>query len=173
MMRRVDKLELAGSVLADGGFTLESREIDGLGCVIIAETIYALAMIISAPLNGLEERVDDAQAALTRLAAIHPSPRSWDLYLVLVVDDDSQSHERIREIYESDTHYARKLVVGGDRKEVERSLSSLLPLREIPEIELADPLTAVRDQLLAAATDPDLVEAAISSFARTSEIEIP
>jgi hypothetical protein len=170
MIRVADELEHSRAVLADARYDLDAREIDGLGSVLLAETLYALVMVVAVPEEEIERFVDDAQATLTHIAAIHPSPRSWDLYLVLVVD--RARYDDIREAFEADTRYARKLVVTGGRRQTERLLRPLLPLRAVPEIELTDPLRAVRDQLLAAGLSEDLVDTALSSFERTSEIRV-
>jgi hypothetical protein len=84
---------------------------------------------------------------------------------------DRERYEQFRERYAGDTRYARKFIVGGDRDAIERSLRSLLPLSPLPEIELADPLGAVRDQLLKTDLDP-VIEEAIASFTRTSEVRV-
>ncbi len=168
MIRVADQLELCRAVLTDAGYDLDAREIDGLGLVVLAETLYALVMVAAVPEEDVERFVEDAQATLTHIAAIHPSPRSWDLYLVLVVD--AARYDQIRETFETDTRYARKLVVTGGRRVTERLLRPLLPLRAVPEVELIDPLRAVRDELLEAGVDKDLADAAVSSFERISEI---
>lgn len=172
MIDRLDPLAGVTACLAEGGFTVERRSDECLGEILVAETDYALAMAAVLPGEDWREFVEDAQAELTRLAAIHPSPRSWDLYLVLVVDDASL-YERAREAYEADTRYARKLFARGDRAEIERAVSSLLPLRPLPELRLPDPLVAVEEELLASGLEPDLVKAAVSSFAQFSEVRIP
>lgn len=170
MIRAVDELENCRAVLAAADYDLETRQIDGLGSVLLAETLYALIMVTAVSEEDIERLVNDAQATLTHIAAIHPSPRSWDLYLVLVVD--SARYDDIRRAFEADTRYARKLVVTGGRSQTERLLRPLLPLRAVPEVELTDPLLAVRNQLLDAGLSEDLVNAAVGSFERTAEITV-
>lgn len=170
MIRVADELEHCRAVLTDAGYDLDAREINGLGPVLLAETLYALVMVAAVPEEGVERFVEDAQGSLTHIAAIHPSPRSWDLYLVLVVN--TSRYDDIREAFEADTRYARKFVVTGERRQIERLLRPLLPLRAVPEVELTDSLQAVRDELLEAGVDKDLVDAAIASFERTSEITV-
>lgn len=173
-MRAADALADTHDVLVGGGFAVERRELDRLGPVLIAETPYALVMALGAePDDTMHERVEDAQAVLTQLAAEHPSPRSWDLYLVLVVADNPRHYDQVREAFEADTRYARKLVVTGDRGTTEGMLRSLLPLHPIPYLELADPLRAVREHLLQSALEPSLVDAALASFESKGQVEIP
>jgi hypothetical protein len=168
-----DLLEGCNEILLAGGFAVEERELNALGCVLVAETLYALVLVCEASSNTLVERAEDAQSALTHLAARHPSPRSWDLYVVLAVDDPSDpSFELIREEVEGNTRYARKLVVSGGRDSAELRLRPLLPLRPVPHIELSNPLAAVRDYLLAAEVDVHDVDAAISSFGRDGEVTL-
>jgi len=160
------------AVLVDGGFETEEREFEGLGPVLIAETPLALVMAVGLPAVDWAQYLEEAQARLTTLAAAHPSPRSWDLYLVMIHDDSEREHWA-RAAYAADTRYARKLFVTGERESIERSLRCLLPLHALPEIELTDSLATVRQQLLAAGVEPAVVEAAISSFADSSKVKIP
>jgi hypothetical protein len=173
MIRAADALKHCRAILEAAAYDVEAREVDELGPILIAETLYALVMAVAVPEEGIERFVEDAQAALTRLAAVHPSPRSWDLYLVLVLEEDPARYDTLRESFDADTRYARKLVVTGDRARVERSLRILLPIRPVPEIALADPLEEVRSELKRAEIDVDLLETALSSFERTSEVQIP
>jgi hypothetical protein len=172
VIRDTNVLEHCHSVLEAGGYDIETREIDGIEPVLLAETLYALVMVVAVPGDDVERFIEDAQATLTRVAAVHPSPRSWDLYLVLVADE-IRSYDEVRERYEADTRYARKLIVTGGRDRTEQLLRSLLPLRPAAEIALPDPLAEVREQLLATGTNSELVEAAITSFETTSEVRIP
>jgi hypothetical protein len=173
MGRGFDPLRSCNEILLAGGFAVEERKLNALGSVLVAETLYALVLVCEASSNTLTERAEDAQSALTHLAARHPSPRSWDLYVVLVVDDPSEPGlELIREEIEADTRYARKLVVTGGRDSAELRLRPLLPLRPVPHIELSDPLAAVRDYLLAADVDVHDVDAAIASFGRDGEVTL-
>ena len=81
MIRAADALEHCRAILEAAAYDVEAREVDELGPVLIAETLYALVMAVAVPEEGVERFVEDAQAALTRFAAVHPSPRSWDLDL--------------------------------------------------------------------------------------------
>lgn len=173
-MTRVPALQHAHDVLVEGAFVVEEQDIDSLGTVLIAETLYALVLVTDASSDMLVGRAEDAQSTLTHLAARHPSPRSWDLYVVLVVTDPGDpDFEMIREELEADTRYARKLVVAGGQEDAELRLRPLLPLHPIPHIELADPLGAVRGFLLDAEIDPEIVDAATTSFMRNGEVMIP
>jgi hypothetical protein len=172
MIRPVDALENCRAVLAAGGYTVDFFDEEALGPVLLAETLYALVMAVMVPDEDTDRFVEDAQATLTRHAAVHPSPRSWDLYLVLVVPN-GQRYDAVRDAFESDTRYARKLVVTGDRDATGRLLRLLLPLRPVPEIELTDPLGAVRAKLVEAGVETEFADAAVSSFAKTAEVRIP
>jgi hypothetical protein len=173
MIRPADALEHCRAVLMAGGYDVDFSEEEGLGPVLLAETLYALVMAVVVPEDGTERFVEEAQATLTRYAAAHPSPRSWDLYLVLVVPGDNQSYDAVRDAVESDTRYARKLVVTGDRATTERILRLLLPLRPVAQIELTEPLGAMRAMLVGAHIEVTLADAALSSFAETGEVHIP
>jgi hypothetical protein len=144
MIVDADPLTICRRVLTEGGFTVDRREVPLLGTVLIAETRDALAMIVVSAWQQIVEHVEEAQAQLTRLAAIHPSPRSWDLYIVIVVDRLQPRFDRVREQLEADTRYARKLVVAGVAPAIDRRLRALLPLRPVPHIELVEPMSAVR-----------------------------
>ncbi len=173
-MSHVPVLKHCHDILVDGAFAVEEQDIDSLGSVLVAETLYALVLVTEASSETLIRRSEDAQSALTHLAARHPSPRSWDLYVVLVVTDPADPNfEMIREELEADTRYARKLVVTDGYDATELRLRPLLPLHPIPHIELADPLGAVRDYLLGAEVDPEIVDAAMVSFIRDGEVTIP
>jgi hypothetical protein len=173
MIRSADALEHCRAVLDAGGYDIGFRDERPLGEVLLAETDYALVMAIVVPDDDPQRFVEDAQATLTHHAAKHPSPRRWDLYLVLVVPGDDQRYDEVRDAFESDTRYARKLVVTGDRDVTERVLRLLLPLRPVPEIELSDPLGTVRTKLIDAGLDAALADVAVSSFAQTAEVQIP
>jgi hypothetical protein len=173
VIRPVDALEDCRAVLVAGEYDVDFSDDEALGPLLLAETLYALVMAVVVPEENTGHFVEDAQATLTRYAAVHPSPRSWDLYLVLVVPGDDQRYDAARDAFESDTRYARKLVVAGDRDATERLLRLLLPLRPVPEIELTDPLGAVRTKLIDAGIEAALADVAISSFAKTAEVRIP
>ncbi len=173
MIRPADALEHCRAVLAVGGYDVDFSDEEALGSVLLAETLYALVMAVVVPDDNTERFVEDAQATLTRYAAVHPSPRSWDLYLVLVVPGDNQRYNEVRDAVESDTRYARKLVVTGDRATTERILRLLLPLRPVAQIELTEPLGAMRAMLVDAHIEVTLADAALSSFAERGEVHIP
>jgi hypothetical protein len=173
MIRPADPLEHCRAVLDAGGYDIDFRDEGALGEVLLAETDHALVMAIVVPDGDPHCFVEDAQATLTHHAAVHPSPRRWDLYLVLVVAGEDRRYDEVRDAFESDTRYARKLVVTGDRGATERALRLLLPLRPVPEIELTDPLGTVRTKLIDAGLDAALADVAVSSFAQTAEVQIP
>ncbi len=173
MIWPADALEHCRAILDGGGYDIGFRDEGALGEVLLAETDYALVMAIVVPANDPKRFVEDAQATLTHHAAVHPSPRRWDLYLVLIVLGDDRLYDEVRDAFESDTRYARKLVVTGDHSATERVLRLLLPLRPVPEIELTDPLGTVRVKLIDAGLDVALADAAVSSFAQTAEVRIP
>jgi hypothetical protein len=158
-------------ILRNGGFTVDERESDRLGSVLVAETPYALVIALVATWAELAARIDDAQAMLTRLAAEHPSPRSWDLYVVVSVDGTHEDADVIRERLESDTRYARKLIAAGDMT-AERRLRALLPLRGLPQIERMDAFAELRARLIEAGIEPDAVGHAIHSFSTTGQVEV-
>ncbi|MBA3566220.1 MAG: hypothetical protein M3470_09535 [Chloroflexota bacterium] len=175
-MTRQAELELFRDVLADGGYTVQDIELEDVGRALAAETPYALVVCFAAEWEELEDRVEHAQAGLTNLAATHPSPRSWDLYVVAVLQRADPRFDAVREALESDTRYARKIVVtaaGGTIANVERALRPLLPLRPVAKIPLLDPLQAVRRELLELGVDLVLVDAALDVFERTSEVRVP
>lgn len=158
--------------LASGGYAVEVRELTSVGQVLIAETAYALVMGIRIPADAPPDFVEDAQAELTRLAATRPSARIWDLYLLLIVDASDTHGTALRERYEHDVRYCRKLVVSGNQERVQQLLRPLLPLAPLPELAVDDPLSSVRSHLLCAQVPADVVERSIRSFELTGEVEI-
>lgn len=163
-------------VLVDGGYTVQDIQLEDLGPALVAETPYALVVCFDAEWEELEDQVERAQAGLTNLAATHPSPRSWDLYVVPVLQYADGRYDAAREALEGDTRYARKIVVapaGGGIANVERALRPLLPLRPVAKIPLVDPLEAVRRELVELGVDPKLADAALAAFERDSEVRIP
>jgi hypothetical protein len=160
------------TILATGGYEVATQKFDGTP-VLLAETLYALVMVVVVPDEDVDRFVEEAQARLTQLAATHPSPRRWDLYLVLVVDADPRRYHAVRERFESDTRYARKLVVTSDHDgRLEQLLRPLLPLRPLPDIALAAPLAAVHRQLLVEGVESGLADAAVKSFSDTGEVNV-
>lgn len=177
MIRLVDELDPVARVLEDGGYIVEALDIDDLGPSLLAETPHALVLCITCTWEALSNTVEEAQAELTNLSARHPSPRSWDLYVVARIEQDPDEGQEIqRERIEHDTRYARKFVLAGGRADAEtvmRALRPLLPLQATPSAKRGDPLDAMRDSLLQHDVDPALVASALTSFRETGEISIP
>jgi hypothetical protein len=146
---------------------------------LLAESPYALVAVIEvSSYASLREDVADAQASLTRVAAEAPSARSWDLYLVLHVLSVSNGpvDDLLIEEIESDTRYVRKFVRvavdASDLNAIDRALRPLLPLRPMPQFDLADPLDALRAELYALDAPADLVDAAIASFQEDMTVSV-
>jgi hypothetical protein len=156
----------SAEILSKNGFAVRRGDDE-----VIAENVYALVMVVEVPTESRTELIDDAQARLTQLAASRPSARRWDLYLVLAVDPNR--YDEIREAYEADTRYARKLIITGGPDRLEKLLRPLLPLRPTPEIALADPLAEVKRHLLASDVPEDLADAAVRSFREEGEVRVP
>jgi hypothetical protein len=177
VIRLVDELDPVARVLEDGGYVVEALDVADLGTSLLAETPHALVLCVSCTWEALSNTVEEAQAELTNLSAKHPSPRSWDLYVVARIEQDADEAQEIqRERIEHDTRYARKFVLAGrgaDADAVLRALRPLLPLRTAPSAKRGDPLDAMRDALLQSQIDPDVVAGALTSFRATGEILIP
>lgn len=174
MIRAVDALEPLRAVLLEGGYAVEPQDLPDLGPTLLAETEYALVLCITATWETVGDYVEEAQARLSRLAAIHPSPRSWDLYVVVVITDDRD--DPLRETLESDTRYARKLVLvgtGESSARAERGLLALLPLRPTSRFVATDPLAALREELRTEGIEATLADTALASFASTGAVDIP
>ena len=172
----VSALEPFREILAEGGYTVQDIELGELGSALAAETPYALVLCLLVAWEDLEEHIEHAQAELTNLAAKHPSPRSWDLYVIAVLPQADPRYDAVREALESDTRYARKIVAvgaNGGRAAAERALRSLLPLRPAASIPLIDPLQAVRQELIGLEVDTAVVERALDAFKRDAEVLIP
>jgi hypothetical protein len=161
-----------GAMLVEGGYRAEERDLKGLGRVVVAENPLALVMAIELRAADSASVLEDAQARLTTLAAAHPSPRSWDLYLVLVESGEADGSE-LRALYEPDTRYSRKLFVRPGPSDLKRELRGLLPLHDLPEVEISDSLQVVEGKLLDAGVDAALAAAAINSFSELGKVEIP
>lgn len=177
MIRLVDELEPIAQVLADGGYDVDGIEIPELGSCLLAETPHALVLCVISDWDRLLGAVEDAQAELTNFAARHPSPRSWDLYVVVWIEQGpDDSHEFHRERVEHDTRYARKFVLAGrdaGADAIGRALRPLLPLRSTPRVSGEDQLDVLRVALLEQQVDSDLVSEALASFRDTGDIEVP
>jgi hypothetical protein len=177
VIRLVDELDPIRRVLMEGDYAVDARNIEDLGACLLAETPHALVLCVVGQWEMLSNTVEDAQAELTNISAEHPSPRSWDLYVVVRVEQGAeQAHELERERIEHDTRYARKFVLAGPQADVtavRRALCPLLPLRSTPNLGQVEPLDALRDSLLEQQVEPGLVDAALASFRRTGEIEVP
>lgn len=177
MIRLVDELDPLAGVLEQGGYEVDGLEISGLGSCLLAETPHALVLCVISDWQALTSTVEDAQAELTNLAAQHPSARSWDLYVVVWIEQDAdEAREMLRERVEHDTRYARKFVLAGreaDSNAIMRALRPLLPLRSTPNVGGEDQFDLLRAALLAQRVEADLVSAALTSFRDTGEIEIP
>jgi hypothetical protein len=165
-------LRNARVILEEGGYLVGKRTY-GETSFLLAETLYSLVMVVSVPTDEIDRFVDQMQAHLTQQAALHPSARRWDLYLVLVVGGDSGHVDAVRERFEADTRYARKLVVTQRDGRLRDYLRPLLPLEPSPDISLSAPLREMRRELLAERVDADIVEAAIRSFEVHGEVRIP
>jgi hypothetical protein len=145
------------------GFEVAPEKHDVLGTIVIAETLYALVIVIESSWEELRDRYAEAQAHLTHRAAERPSARIWDLYVIVVADTVEPGYEQAREVAEGDTQYARKLIVAG-HDEVRRRLRALLPLGELEQIVRTDPLAELERRLVAAGLSRSVVEAALRSF---------
>ncbi|MDA0183173.1 hypothetical protein OJ997_22880 [Solirubrobacter phytolaccae] len=173
-----EELASIGRVLETGGFAVETRALQRLGATLLAETPHALVLVTEAEWDTVVQTVEDAQATLTEIAGREPSPRSWDLYVIVAIRTAADAaNDLIREQLEHDTRYARKLILAGPAIEedeaVTRALLPLLPLRATESISLENPLDAVRQALLADGQDEALVKAAMRSFEATGEVKIP
>jgi len=179
MIARLAHLGDLASALQGGGYLVEPGELGGEHA-LLAENPYALVGCIEADTcDDLATRVSDAQAALTQLAAKAPSPRKWDLYLlvhVLAPPADREA-EALIETLEADTRYARKFVrVAIDldsSNALDRALRPLLPLRPPAELELSDPLGELRSELLELDVPENVAAAALEGFGRVGEVRVP
>jgi hypothetical protein len=126
----------------------------------------------------LHDLVADVQAAFTQLAAVSPSPRSWDLYLVIHVNKHVTDpvDELLLDEISADTRYVRKIVRTAidfaDERSVDRALRPLLPLLPSPQFDLDEPLDALRRELRALRAPTDLIESAIGSFLASEEVSL-
>jgi hypothetical protein len=174
------------SALRDSEYRVATRELAGEP-VLLAESPYALVAILEVvDCVRLRERVADVQAALTKLSASDPSPRSWDLYLMVHVLEpitDPADHLLLEEI-EADTRYVRKFVrvgirkvpstedSGGHSNDIDRALRPLLPLRPSPQFDLRKPLEDLRLELYELDAPSDLVDTAIDSFRVNTKVTV-
>src|ERR687887_693959 len=120
------------AALQAGGYVVAQHDLAGQS-VLLAESPYALLAVLQSPdCVGLLDKVEDVQAALTRLAAEAPSPRSWDLYLLIHVYEpiNDPVDELLLEEIAADTRYVRKFVRiqidPADENAMDRALRPLL-----------------------------------------------
>jgi hypothetical protein len=143
----------------------------------LAETPYALVGCVE--LNDwdrLAERVFDVQAALTRVAGEAPSPITWDLYLIALVQVPARSvaDRAAVEVIEGDTRYARKFVHAALGMEVlERALRPFLPLMDPVELMLGEPMEDLLEELIDLKVEEGIARAAVESFKAKDTVEIP
>jgi hypothetical protein len=177
-MTMSDRASLAdiSALLEAAGYHVEGRHLADYPAVL-AESPYALVACVE--LDGwtdLEDKVFDVQGALTRIAQQAPSPRSWDLYVVALLESlpPNSEHRALVEGVEADTRYARKFVRAGLHQDgLERALRPLLPLRPPADLAIRDPLEELRAELRTLAIDDALATVAVASFAKTDTVEIP
>jgi len=166
-------------VLEDAGYVVRHQVIGDLDNVLMAESAYAIiACFESDTWAELEQKCYDVQAALTQYASDDSGPRRWDLYVVVHMtepssgDADDAAIERI----EADTRYARKFVrVVVDQEDelaIERALRPLLPLRPRVEMQLVDPLDALRSELYGLDIEHPVVDEALESFREREEVVV-
>lgn len=168
-------LDEIAAAFVHGGYVTERSKLAERPAVL-AESPYAFIGCVELPdFAQLEERVFDVQADLTRRAALGPSARNWDLYLLVHVTAPADTRDRSEmEAIEADTRYARKLVHDAlAPAELDRALRPLLPLRQVDSIDLVDPLALMREELHATALDPELVELAIATFRQDGAVRVP
>jgi hypothetical protein len=164
-----------GVILETAGYDLQERLLADHEATIAA-TAYALVACIE--LDGPEEltkQVSDVQAEFTQLAREAPSARSWDLYLVFLLSRGAEEEDQRSSIeaIESDTTYARKFVyaeLAGE--DLDQALRPLLPLRPAADLEIDDPITELRKELLAIGVAKQTVDEAIISFENKNEVTL-
>jgi hypothetical protein len=172
-------LEDIAAVLTDAGYLTERRAIgpDAIPA-LLAETPEAFIAVVEVEARDeLAGLADQAQAALTHVAAAAPSLRMWDLYLLLHVlqptgrDDD---FDLTVEQLESDTSYARKLVrVAMTPDRLGDALRALLPIRAVPTFDTEKPLELLLAELVELGVERDTAAAAIASFQTDEEMTLP
>lgn len=162
-------------LLRTAGYAVQRRNLADKDA-ILAETPYALVACAEfATWEQLQEQVSDLQAAATGLAAEQSSARSWDVYVVALVNAPGEAHDDvIAETIEADTSYARKFVRAAVRREdLDRALRPLLPLRGAAKLQITDPLAELRTELRDLDVPDDVADVAVSSFAHTEEVQVP
>lgn len=176
---RLAQFEDLASALEAGGYAVQRGELAGEPA-LLAETPYALVACMEVETcDGLADRVSDVQAALTQFAAQAPSPRQWDLYLLVhvLVPPTDPVNEALLETIEADTRYVRKFVrvaIDLDYSDaVDRALRPLLPLRPAAQFDLSDPLDTLRLELHGLKLSDDLASAALDAFERRGEVSVP
>ena len=167
-------------VLRSSGYEVAFRSFAASERVLLAESPYALVCCFEASQWGdLSQRVSDVQAELTQLAAGAPSPRRWDLYVVvhMLTRPPGPAEEALAEALEADTRYARKFIrvtiPQGDLEPLEIALLPLLPLRPAPEFDLVEPVEVLRRELYDLNVPHDVADAALAAFSQNDEVAVP
>jgi hypothetical protein len=168
-----------GAALVAAGYTVEVRDL-AKERLLLAETPYALLACMEVETcDELPRRVADVQAALTQLAAAAPSPRRWDLYVLVHVRTPvtDPADQAVIETIEADTKYARKfvrvLISVDDPDSLDRALRPFLPLRPAAAFDLFEPLVALRRELLELDLPAYVADAALAAFDRDEEVVVP
>jgi hypothetical protein len=125
-----------------------------------------------AELDGVAEDLVAAVAA--HAERLDPSPRIWDLTVIVLVRSSLSAEDRETAVpWATETRYARRvLAVGVTSHSLQRALAPILPLVVSPtERPMAEP-SALLLQALADSVGADLAEAAVRSFEATGRIEL-
>jgi hypothetical protein len=168
-------VEGVAQALQEAGYTVAAGQLAGEQAVL-AETPYALVGCVElVDWDGLEERVFDIQAALTRVAEEAPSALAWDLYLITLLRTPPPSPAAAAsvEAIENDTRYTRKFVHAAlPADALDRALRPLLPLRAPVAISLGDPLEDLLNELFELDVDERVARTAVQSFKDHDAVEI-
>ena len=173
-------LQNFADVFRSSGYAVDFGHFEAAEPVLLAESPYALVCCFEASEWGdLLQRVSDVQAELTQLAARAPSPRRWDLYVVvhMLTRAPGPAQEALAEAIEADTRYTRKFIrmtiPRDDLKPLETALRPLLPLRPAAVFDLIEPVEALRRELYDLDVPHGVADVALAAFVQDDEVEVP
>jgi hypothetical protein len=173
--RKPVRREDVAKLLESAGYEVQERRLAECEATVAATPYALVACVEPGGWDDLVQRVSDVQADLTKLASEAPSARSWDLYLVVLLEEaaESAAQRALVEAIEGDTSYTRKFVhVGLVRDHLDQALRPLLPLRPPADFRIADPFQELRGELLAVGVEEATVEQAIDSFKSEDEVRL-
>ena len=173
-------LQEADALLKDTGFStcrgalaLASSEVPWL---LAEDRFFILAVIaFQTLLEAQQVEPFAARELLERLASSDIGAKRWDVYLVLLAEQDLKTPQQTREVIDLqyNTHGIRRLVATNvaDRAALRVALRSFLPLPPVSPDGLGDALEELSDQLNLNGISEDAARRYVAAFAQSGDLD--